>query len=238
MFKAKKLDAEVKIYVTDKCNLHCAGCHWFSEAINEGNTITKKDILFFIKKWRPPAVCFTGGEPTLWPHLSETVNAIPLETQVWINTNGSIPESIEALDRSVYIRLSRHKKTNAKKFEKTLAIAKNKGFAVYIVTFDNPLPGVIVFANQLNIRDDDARIGKQVKCKPCRIYFGSDGNAYYCERGLRSKNPDLRMGFSLRHGKPRIKSKVCKADKFCLTASGEYANATRGGPEQEMVFLN
>ena len=233
-----KINIPVKIYITDKCNLHCKDCHWFSEPVKESNIVTREDILYFIEKWQPKEFCFTGGEPTLWPYLAETINSIPLTVALGLNTNGTHPEILDLIERPVTILLSYHKKTNRNVFNKSYNIIKDKGLKVTLATFDSPVDGFKIEANQLNISDDDKRIGKYVKCRPRQIYFGSDGRAYFCERGLRAKSDNLTMGFSLRDGIPSLKTRVCKANKSCLTASGFFDKHSKGWAEQIMSFCD
>ena len=186
----------VKFVVWDKCNLNCEECHWFSSPVKTINKVKGSNILSFINKWSPKRVCFTGGEPTLWPFLADTVNKIPTNVHVDVNTNGMRPDIISRIQRNIILRLSIHKKTNLMKFKKCEMIAKKKGFTIKYSTFDLPKNPLNVKANpnQMSVSKNDPRIGKKVICRPTTICFGSDERAYICEIGLRSKSDDYFAG--------------------------------------------
>lgn len=60
-------------------------------------------------------------------------------------------------------------------------------------------------------------VGKNIKCKPKAIYFGTDGRAYTCERGLRSKDERFYAGFTLTEGDTEVKYKECVVEEDCLS---------------------
>jgi hypothetical protein len=213
----------VQFNVSDTCTLRCKDCHWFSEPVKVVETITGTDVLRFVEKWQPKIVQFSGGEPTLWKDLVSTVNVLKTR-KVIISSNGTRPEIINQISRKVTLHLSIHRGVDIVAFRRTLDIAKEKQFTIKMATFDypdNPLGVSVNQPNQMHIDDTDERIGCTATCAPSKIYFGSDGRAYVCEKGLRSKNEKFYAGFTVNDGVPVIESRKCTLDKSCLTASKE-----------------
>lgn len=212
----------IQINVSDKCNLCCNQCHWFSQPVKQMETVTPKDVISFVDTWHPRIVQFSGGEPTLWDGLVETINALNLRVKVILSTNGTRPEILENIKRPIKLNLSYHKGIDPSLFGQSVSVAKRKEFVFDVASFDRVGgPIELIQENQLDVSKNDPRIGKKVNCRPTKIYFGSDGRAYWCEKGLRSKADEFYAGFTLTIGIPRREFKQCKIDWFCCTAKDE-----------------
>ncbi len=219
----------VQFNVSDRCTLKCKDCHWFSQDVKIVESISKDDVLFFINRWKPIIVQFSGGEPTLWSDLCGTINKIPSKIQVIVNSNGNRPSILANINRKIKLDLSVHKGMDHKLFEQSVKIARQKKFKLNFASFNyfnNPFGIEVNQANQMKNIDRE-KIGKKVVCKPTKIYFGSDGRAYQCEKGLRTKDDLYYAGFSVRSGIPNQSTIRCIVDKLCLTV----------GNEQEMEWI-
>lgn len=79
------------IYVTNKCNMHCAHCY-LGDRLVEREEMSPADVKAHLKFWKElgsSKICFLGGEPTQYPYLREVVDcAKTLEySKIIINTN-------------------------------------------------------------------------------------------------------------------------------------------------------
>src|SRR6056297_47161 len=87
---------------TPGCNLRCPYCH-NPELVTPpfpDDLLSRGEILSFLKKRAGVlgGVCVTGGEPLLHPDLPELADEIHgLGLKVKIDTNGTMPERIEAI---------------------------------------------------------------------------------------------------------------------------------------------
>lgn len=210
----------IQINVSDRCTLRCKDCHWFAQKVKVVETVTKDDVLFFINRWQPTIVQFSGGEPTLWPELVSTINEIPMSVKIILNSNGTRPKVIEEIKRQIKLSLSIHQQTDLELFAQTKKIATEKRFKVDFATFDLPDSSVEILRQQ-NQMDIKGEVNKKVLCKPTKIYFGSDGKAYQCEKGLRTKDPAYFAGFTLRDGEPHQNARECITDHLCITTLDE-----------------
>lgn len=84
------------------CNFRCPFCHNSSLITNFSAQpgISQDEIFHFLKKRQGilDGVCITGGEPTLYPELSDFLIKIrALGYQIKLDTNGSHPSVIQTL---------------------------------------------------------------------------------------------------------------------------------------------
>jgi len=83
------------------CNFRCPFCHNKNLVLNQNiEEIPFEEVLNFLKlrKNMLDAVCITGGEPTLYSNLKETIKAIKeLGYFVKLDTNGTNPEMLKEL---------------------------------------------------------------------------------------------------------------------------------------------
>jgi hypothetical protein len=205
----------LKCYVSDRCNFRCPDCHWFSEDVKviEASADTLLPTILS-PEWTE--IDFTGGEPTLWEPLADTVNAIPGDRTVGVFTNGSRPKALSAIARPIWILLSIHPETDWDVVRELLSLAAGKKWRVSAVSFpaDTPVPewfrlGARGLSNQ--IADGERYrhlLSRRVVCAPRTGLLGTDGHLYSCERGLRSKDPAFRHACG----------KLCRVEENCLSA--------------------
>lgn len=84
------------------CNFRCPFCHNASLVLNpmEQPTIPMEEVLQVLRKRKGiiEGVCITGGEPTLYPGLSDLIDNIKaLGFLVKLDTNGNNPEILKDL---------------------------------------------------------------------------------------------------------------------------------------------
>lgn len=84
------------------CNFRCPFCHNSSLVLDAASQpkISQEEIFTFLKRRRGilEGVCITGGEPTLYPELSEFFKKIRnLGYMIKLDTNGSHPEVLKKL---------------------------------------------------------------------------------------------------------------------------------------------
>lgn len=203
----------VSFHLTDRCNLRCQDCHWFSGAITEPDKIPSvDDYLSWIDRWGQNfhTIRLTGGEPTMYSDFVDLVNLIPTTHQLLICTNGTNLPALAKINRPVNLLVSENRPV-WDGFENSI---KKLGHPVSFVTY---LDGGWLRNQLLDNISASSLVSCQGKCQPQYIRFGSDGYAYQCEIGLRSKNVNLRSGFSLWTGEPTIKPIRCIARSGCLS---------------------
>lgn len=218
------------LQVADSCNFDCPGCHWFSSEITPSRPQPVEDYLFFLKRftWIDRLV-LSGGEPTLWSELPALVNnTSPNVGQVALYTNGSRPNVLKKIKKTnIYIRLSIHMQTSIEDVAAIHEQCANKGWKIKMFAYEGNLPeplgdferfgNIKINSNQLDLQTGP--LSPQIYCEPRMIYIATDGNAYYCEQGLRTKEKGLRMGFSLTEGKIHFEAKECTPTQDCLTCA-------------------
>lgn len=211
------LSNEIAFHLSDACNLRCKDCHWFSQPIKPASKIIQVgEYLECIKRLRPEVVRLTGGEPFLYPYLEELLSEIPSEIKVNLFSNGTLLNS-QNLPRRSNLRLFI---SDNDKLDKQQLLPLLEEFPQ--VTFISFLPekeADITLKNQLKEgKLLDALLHLNVVCSPTMLRFGTDGHAYYCECGLRSKDPDLRIPITLSEGVvDGFPKKFCKVQESCLS---------------------
>lgn len=81
------------IYLTELCNYKCKHCY-LGKRLCQYNIMSLEDVYSNLEAWRmvgSTKVCFIGGEPTLYPFLSEAINkawSLGYETII-LGSNGS-----------------------------------------------------------------------------------------------------------------------------------------------------
>lgn len=217
--------------VNDKCNFNCTSCHWFSKDVSVVDPPSYKMYLAFLDKinW-VDRVVLSGGEPTLWDELSNFINGVRNNVgEITIYTNGSNPTMLQKIENkeNIYIRLSIHKETNWKLIKQTLRLILERSWNIKVYAFEASMPEKIPSWFYLNIKFNKEQscdgflkysnlLGQQIFCQPRMLYFGTDGESYCCEKGLRSKNKKYSMGFSLDDGTVHASFRQCLVDEDCL----------------------
>lgn len=86
------------------CNLRCPYCHNPDLVLTKdnGKYISEKEFFEFLlsRKGKLDGVCITGGEPTLYPNLTNLIRRIrEMGFLVKLDSNGTVPEILEHLLR-------------------------------------------------------------------------------------------------------------------------------------------
>lgn len=86
------------------CNLRCPYCHNPELVLpqNNGKTVSENELFEFLfsRKGKLDGVCITGGEPTLYPNLTNLIRRIrEMGFLVKLDSNGTVPEMLEHLLR-------------------------------------------------------------------------------------------------------------------------------------------
>lgn len=86
------------------CNLRCPYCHNPDLVLTKdnGKYISEKEFFEFLlsRKGKLDGVCITGGEPTLYPNLTNLIRRIrEMGFLVKLDSNGTVPEMLEHLLR-------------------------------------------------------------------------------------------------------------------------------------------
>mgnify|MGYP000947723510 CR=1 FL=1 len=99
-------DFELKLELLDACNARCSFCHQGGRRGRTGALMTPETALRWLR-WavdnRIPCVRFSGGEPTLHPHLLDLAEAAcAAGLDVIVNTNGLVTTGmLEAMAHTV-----------------------------------------------------------------------------------------------------------------------------------------
>lgn len=86
------------------CNLRCPYCHNPDLVLTKdnGKCISEKEFFEFLlsRKGKLDGVCITGGEPTLYPNLTNLIRRIrEMGFLVKLDSNGTVPKILELLLR-------------------------------------------------------------------------------------------------------------------------------------------
>jgi len=115
----------VRIKPTNRCNQNCYYCHYKSpylelDQYRPGDEIEREKMLEIIKDFKDigvKAVTFSGGgEPLLYPHIEEAMNAVlDAGIDLSIITNGSLlaGRKAELLSRAKWVRISQESSCSA-----------------------------------------------------------------------------------------------------------------------------
>lgn len=101
--KFSLVDYEGKLATTiflNGCNFRCPWCHNSSLISFEGEKLDLDNLYDYLKKRKNvlEAVCVSGGEPTLNPHIISLLENIKkIGYHIKLDTNGSNPEVLEKL---------------------------------------------------------------------------------------------------------------------------------------------
>ena len=84
------------------CNLRCPYCHNPDLVLTKdnGKYISEKEFFEFLlsRKGKLDGVCITGGEPTLYPNLTNLIRRIrEMGFLVKLDSNGTVPETLKLL---------------------------------------------------------------------------------------------------------------------------------------------
>lgn len=210
-------DLRVVFHVTDRCNLRCRGCHWFSSPVKECKELSSEVYLKFLSRYssKIKTLRISGGEPTLYYGFLALVNRIPEDIFLIVNTNGTNLNALRKLShKNLKLTVSVNRPVH-KNFE---ADIKSLGKKVDFVSFndENYIKNVIKIEDETAFQGRDL-INRKGICQCRDIRFGTDGWAYFCEKGLRSKSPLFRCSFSLFSGEPKIESRECCVTEDCIS---------------------
>ncbi len=205
-------DNVIRIYPTLRCNMRCTYC---SNGLDKPR-IPEASAKFWVdglKRLPNPkqiaAVHITGGEPFLYPYLTELVNAVPVDNGVMLYTNLTVPPKkfINGLKRKLSIRGSIHYPINAKEVKENIIALNNSPYvdSVSIVFLKESaakveyykhfirIPGISIAEtnNQWGLNEKTAGIPKEVACTNRIWLFGPDGYRNQCihhmREGIKSK---------------------------------------------------
>lgn len=219
---------KIKFWVSDDCNFRCNSCHWFSTSIKKCSPLPAEDYINYINSNSSiiSEVVFTGGEPTLWDDLPIVINNVPEKIKKVINTNGSFPDLLSKINVKITLLVSLHQQTDWDAIKRLIELAKSRRWGLAFAQFTgSPTEPPGWFKSRIHIEDEQVEsgnkyehlVGSDIFCKPKMVYFATDGNAYICERGLRSKDKKFYAGFGLTHGETVIDYCKCNVDKNCLS---------------------
>ncbi|KQC11225.1 MAG: hypothetical protein APR62_10310 [Smithella sp. SDB] len=207
----------ITFHLTDKCNMRCENCHWFSQPINYTDKIIDyKNYLKWINKNKKKIrfIKLSGGEPTLYPDFLNLINNIPVKIRVRVNSNGTNTDILKKITRkNIELAISKNRKVNPY-FEDNI---KKLNLPYKIVSFNDRnacLHDEVKFGENWQ---NFYLIGKPCLCSAKETRFGSDGHAYNCEIGLRSKNKMYQTGLSLWGGNLSKYKLKCVIKKECLS---------------------
>lgn len=96
----------INVHPINTCNFHCPFCF---EIMNKENPTYLDDekLLAFIDEYKPVHVGFVGGEPLLWPGITDTIIALKERAiDTCIVTNGSLLETLVVLPNTLSIGVS------------------------------------------------------------------------------------------------------------------------------------
>jgi len=205
----------IAFHISDDCNIRCSQCHWFSGVINKPKELIEyTDYINFINKFPHYKYKISGGEPTLYPQFTELVNNIPENISLSICTNGINLDVLKTIKRKVHLYVSLNRKIDNKFFNKIESLGHIVSYSTFIGIYKNISNELenIEKLKTLNIEN------KSCLCQPLIIRFASDGWAYNCETGIRTKDIKYRLPFSLWEGIP-------SCDQFKCIIKGEcYSN--------------
>ncbi len=206
----------VTFHLTDRCNLRCPGCHWFSSRVHEVEETGWEHYVRWVEKnrGRISGIKLSGGEPTLYKDFLALVNHLPGDIPLILNTNGTNLHILRQIKRRNNLRLkvSENRSVHSS-FERDIQAL---GFDCSFHSF-NGVSRKPNLANELEFGREAGLIGKKGRCLPRFIRFGADGWAYHCEKGLREKDEKLRCGFSLWGGSMNLSGKACTISEGCLS---------------------
>lgn len=100
---------ELKIELTQKCNLNCIHCSSEAERKSEGK-IEYNDCIRIVKQaidLGVKSISFSGGEPLLWPNLNKIIQMVNDDVITCLYTTGTVDESIPILDNLIKSGLNR-----------------------------------------------------------------------------------------------------------------------------------
>lgn len=204
----------ITFHLTDKCNLNCQGCHWFSSDVRVTEETGWDHYISWVRKNRNKisGIKLSGGEPTLYKDFIMLVNNLPEDLPLVINTNGTNINTLKEIKRRNNIRLkvSENRKVD-KYFENNI---ETLGFDCSFHSF-NGVGRKQNLVNEVEFGLKSNLVGKKGRCFPKFVRFGADGWAYNCEKGLREKNEKLRCDFSLWDGQMNISGKECEITEVC-----------------------
>ena len=94
---------ELTIYLTNHCSLKCRHC--FNSRSDGTKELSIDDLNWLLENIDNKRTTFLGGEPMLYPHLEEAINAFPMVT---VSTNGMLitEENVHILKKATGIQLS------------------------------------------------------------------------------------------------------------------------------------
>ncbi len=206
----------IAFHLTDRCNLRCRGCHWFSSPVREVEEVEGEHYIRWVEKNRRRigAIKLSGGEPTLYKDFLTLVNHLPKDLPLIINTNGTRAQTLRNIDRrdNMILKVSVNRPVS-EFFEKDIEAL---GYPCSFHSF-NGVARRPNLTNELEFGWESDLIGRNGRCLPKFIRFGADGWAYNCEKGLREKDETLRCGFSLWGGDMNLRGKTCRITQACLS---------------------
>ncbi|MCX7043894.1 MAG: radical SAM protein [Candidatus Sumerlaeota bacterium] len=95
------------IFVTNRCDSRCVSCFAWRQLNTDADPLTLEEYRKIAARMAPiENMMFTGGEPTLAPHLTEVIGILAPrpEQSVTMPTNGLKPDRVERIVREILAR--------------------------------------------------------------------------------------------------------------------------------------
>lgn len=199
-----------RVYPTLQCNLSCPFC---SDGLDYDKSrmgyepLTKEKWIETVNALSGHAVMFTGGEPTLYPHLPEVINAIhQIDVFLYTNLSYNVKKFFDRLTKPVLVFGSFHpnnKGVTAERILNNIAILKNHPMCRAIENIhtinhesngdcDEHKRTFLAAGVKLDILEDQFTTNRNtaaacnheklstVHCRYDRVIIGPDGNRWIC----------------------------------------------------------
>jgi hypothetical protein len=214
----------VAFHLTDRCQLQCKDCHWFSAPVREVPDLPESEWIAWLRRHvdEISRLRLTGGEPTLfrrWDAIA--LEAMGLGMDLEICTNGVAIEEVETWAKSCVAFRTPGRclvTVNITPPRETTQGIRWRWAGIGMLVGRVAIRSIDPDANQLTMADASL-VGKHVQCRPSTVRFAADGRAYQCEEGLRSKRDDLATGHTLwSRATPVLAHRECIVGDSCPSA--------------------
>ena len=99
----------IELRLTEHCNYNCSYCTDLHNNNTKDINIDFIGLINLIKEFNNPDIFIYGGEPTIHKDFNDLITALSQTVcTIIVQTNGSNPEIIKALDKSILINYSYH----------------------------------------------------------------------------------------------------------------------------------
>ncbi|MCP5108492.1 MAG: radical SAM protein [bacterium] len=182
------------IVVTDKCNARCKLCNYWETTPGGENFLSlsfiQDKIVPLIRERGVEAVCITGGEPALHPHLPEIIKEINgTGVTITVVTNGTgLPALFERVKYDVHAWFFSLDASNRSLHAEIRGLDNFDELMAWLERLKSTYPGVQIAFNCLlqkkNVRDI-VNIYELICSLPCEgIFFNVPELKTHCFRGI------------------------------------------------------